>query len=597
MTPEGWITLATIFVAAILLVTERLRPDLTALFVVLTLTISGVITTEQALSGFSQAAVITILSIFILTYGLERTGATRFASKQFLRLAGKSEKRLVAVLTITSAGLSVFMNTIAAAAVLLPITMGISRQLQIRPSRLLMPLAFGALLGGTTTLLTTANIIVSGTLSQAGLEPFGLFEFFPVGFPLVISGTLLMLWLAPKLLPARDTAGEIIRMNRLRKELAQAYNLQEGTCEVTIQSGSPLAGQTLSQAGWGQELGLTVLGISHQGRFHTAPDRDTEVLEGDVVLLEGNPSPEQLQRYGLALSSETDLLRNLASEEVPLIEVTLAPRSDLVGRTLREIRFRERYGLQAIALWREGQILQLDVADRRLRFGDAILLQGHRTQVELLRMESNFLILEEEAESRPGLPALLATGILFASLALIATRVLPVSIATLGGAALMVLTGCLTMDDAYRAVEWKAIFLIAGMLPLSIALESTGTADILAQGLYHLTGGLVPLVTATILLLLAIAISLFLGGQTAAIVVAPVAIAAAAPIGADPRGLAMAVAIGCSLAFISPLGHPANLLVMGPGGYKFRDYIRLGLPLTLLVVVVALAGLHWIWRL
>ena len=589
--------MAIIAVAALLLVTETLRPDLTALLVVLALSITGIVTPQEAFSGFSRSAVITILSLFILTHGLERTGVTRWVGQHLLRMAGTSERRLIAVLMLTAASLAAFMKPIAAAAVLLPTTMGIARQARIRPSRLLMPLAFGALLGGTTTLLTTANIIVSSTLSQDGLKPFGLFEFLPIGLPLVISGILLMIWLAPKVLPARDVAGEIARMQRLRRELAQVYHLREGTTEVIVQAGSSMAGQTLLQGGWGRKLGLTVLGISHAGRFLKAPDRDTEVQEGDILLLEGTPSSEQMERYGLAFTFEADLFSNLASEEVPLVEVTLAPRSELVGRTLREIRFRELYGLQALSLWREDLVLQQEVADLRLRFGDAMLLQGPRQQVELLRMDPNFLILEEETAGRFGPRALLAMGIMIISLTLAATHVLPVATATLAGAVTMILTKCLTMDEAYRAVEWKAIFLIAGMLPLGIALTNTGTAAYLADGLYQLTGSMMPLVSATALLLITIASSLFLSGQAAAVIVTPIAIATATPTGADPRTLAMVVAIGCLLAFVSPLGHPANLLVMGPGGYTFRDYLRLGTPLTLLTIAVTLATLHWVWGL
>jgi len=406
-----------------------------------------------------------------------------------------------------------------------------------------------------------------------------------------------MLWLAPKTLPARDVAGEIARVQRLRRELAQIYHLREGTTEVVVQAGSSMAGQTLLQGDWGRKLGLTVLGISHAGRFLKAPDRDTEVQEGDRLLLEGTPSSEQMECYGLAFTFDADLFSNLASEEVPLVEVTLTPRSELVGRTLREIRFRERYGLQALSLWREGLVLQQEVADLRLRFGDAMLLQGPRQQVELLRMDPNFLILEEETAGRLGPRALLATGILVISLTLAATNVLPIATAALAGAVTMILTRCLTMDEAYRAVEWKAIFLIAGMLPLSIALKNTGTAAYLAEGLYQLTGGITPLLSAAVLLLITVALSMFLSGQAAAVVVAPIAIATATPTGADPRALAMAVAIGCSLAFVSPLGHPASLLVMGPGGYTFRDYLRLGTPLTLLTIAVTLAALHWVWGL
>jgi di/tricarboxylate transporter len=597
MTIPGWITIGTIALAAFLIITDRLRPDLTALLVVLTLYLARVIDVEEALSGFSQSAVITILSVFILTAGLERTGATRWASQQVLRLAGGSERRLIGVLTITAAFLAAFMNTIASAAVLLPTSMAIARQLKIQPSRILMTISFGALMGGTTTLLTTANIIVSSTLQQAALEPFQLFDFLPVGLPIVLAGALFMIVWAPKVLPYRDVAGQIARMNRLRYELAQVYRLKQGTSEIEVQPGSNMAGHTLAEGAWGEDLGLTVLGISQKGKLIWAPDRDTEVEEGDTLLLEGAPSSHQMEEYGLMLSEDTSLLEYLASEDTPLIEAILAPRSEFDGRTLKDINFRERYGLQVISLWREGSLHEKNIGNLPLRMGDAMLLQGPRAQVDSFQLDQNFIILGEERVSSPGLKALLSTGVLLGSLVLAAFQILPVAIAMLLGAVMMLLLHCLTMEQAYRAIEWRAIFLIAGMWPLSIALQKTGAAAYLAEEVFQSLDGITPLVAAGGFLVLASITSLVISGQTAAVIVAPIAIATAGALGVDPRALAMATAIGCSIAFLSPLGHPANLLVMAPGGYTFKDYFTLGLPLTILTIVIALFGLQWVWNL
>ncbi len=597
MTVDAWITIGLITVAAVLLISGWLRSDLVAIFVALGLRLTGVLSTEQALSGFSQTAVLTILSIFIITHGLEITGATAWVGRHLLRLAGASERRLLTVITLTAALLSLFMNTIAAAAILLPMTMGIARELKLRPSRLLMPLSFGALLGGTATLLTTANIIVSNTLNQNGLKPYGLLDFLPVGLPVVIAGSLLMVWLAPKVLPARDMAGEIARMKLLRGELARIYHLREGTSEVRVQEDSPMAGKTLVEGAWGQDLDLTVLGISHEDQLTLAPDPNIEIYEEDIVLLDGTPTPKQMKDYGLEFTFTSDLVSGLSSQDVPLIEVVLAPRSELEKKTLRQIHFRERFGLQVIALWREGLIIQRGIADLPLRFGDAMLLQGPKSKVRLLRMDSNFMVLQEERDIRPGKQAVLASMILIGSLALAAAQVLPIAIATLLGAALMVLTRCMTMDQAYRAVEWRAIFLIAGMLPLSTALQITGAASAVANDLLQWVGTGSPMITAMLLLIGASTLSLILSGQTAAVIMAPISIAAATAMNADPRALSMAVAVGCSLSFISPLGHPSSLLVMGPGGYTFRDYVRLGIPLTFLTFFVAALSLHWFWGL
>ena len=598
MSTAGWITLATIGIASLLLITERLRPDLVALLVVLTLTFTRVLTPEQALAGFSQMAVITIMAVFIMSDALQRTGATRWVGLRLLGYEGRSERWLTGALILTAAVFSGFMNTIAAAAVVLPVAMTVSRRTQIRPSRLLMPLAFGALLGGTATLLTTSNIVVSTALGTAGYRPYGVLDFLPVGLPLVLTGTWLMLWLGPRLLPQRDLAGQIGRTRRLQTELAQVYHLREGLSQLQVLPGSSLAGQTLAQGGWGHELGLTVLAIAHQGRTRLAPGRDTRVEEGDTLIAEGIPNIDLLQDLGLRLRTEDELEQFLDTEDVPLIEVILAPRAEAEDRTLKAIRFRERYGIQVLAMWREGLVLQQGVADRPLRFGDTMLMQGPREKIELLRLDPNFLVLTQEVDTRlPSRRALTAAVILILSLVFAGTGAVPIGIATLAGAVAMLLTGCLTMEDAYRSIEWKAIFMIAGMLPLAIALQTTGTASALGQALVNLTGHMGSIITAAVLLLATMILSLLVGGQTSAIIMAPVAIQAATLSMTDPRAMAMAVAIGCSLAFLSPLGHPANMLVMGPGGYTFRDYLRLGAPLSLLCFGVALAGLHWIWGL
>lgn len=597
MTPAGWITIATIAFAAVALISGKLRPDVTALMVVVILGLTGVITPDEALSGFSAAAVITVLSIFILTSGIEQTGVTRWIGQRVLKLTGSSENRIVAALALTAASLSLFMNTIAAAAVLLPAAMGISRQTGVRPSRLLMPVSFGSLLGGTATLLTTSNIIVSTTLAQAGLRPFGLFDFLPIGVPLALAGTGVMLLLAPRLLPARDVPGSMAHMRRLRQELSDIYHLREGTSQVLVRRGSAVAGATLAQAGWGHELGLTVLGIVHGGHLKLAPDRDTEVAEGDIVLLEGAPTPELAERYGLTLRSDAALDQALVSTDYPMVEVLLAPRSEMQAKTLREIRLRERYGIQALALWREGLAVQQDIAEIPLRHGDALLVQGPRREINMLRYDRNFVVLEQETNGGPTSRAPLSVAILLGGLTLAALGVLPLPLAVLAGVIAMVLTGCVRMDEAYRVVEWRTVFLIAGMLPLSIALDTSGAASYLGESILGATARIGPLGAASILNLAAIGLSLLIGGQAAAVVLAPIAIASAEAIGADPRAMAMAVSIGCSLAFITPLGHPANLLVMGPGGYTFRDYWRLGAPVTLVAILIVVLGLHLVWGL
>jgi len=589
------ITLTTVLVAALLLVTELLRPDLVGLLVIISLSLTGVISSDQAFSGFSQSAVMTILSVFIISEALQRSGITRWIGQRLISLAGKSERRLVAALSLTAALLSTIMKPIASTAALMPTTMGISRQVKLQPSRLLMPLAFGALLGGTATLLTTANIIVSTTLGQAGIQPFGLLDFLPIGIPVILAGVLFLVIAAPRMLPTRDIAGQYVRMRRLQNELVNVYDLEGQFTEVEITVKSQLNDRSLEDIHWGSVMKSGILGIARKNRIFLAPDASTVLQKGDILLLDSEPSPVQLNLFDLELVKSVDIGETFGTEETPLVEVALSPHSSLYGKTMRELNFRQRYGLQVLAVWREGKVLAGPVRDIPLRFGDAILVQGSRAQIERLDPDPDFIILEEETNANPPRRSWLAFTVLFACLFLGAVNVFPLAAAMLTGATLMVLLGVLEMDEAYRSIDWRTIFLVAGMLPVSIALENTGLAQTIGSVLISSFSGFGPLVIAAILMTATVGLSIFLGGQTAGVILAPIAIAAAQTAGIDPRALAMAVAVGCSMAFVSPLSHPALLLVISPGGYTFRDYLRLGFPLTIVSLLVALAFLQWIW--
>jgi di/tricarboxylate transporter len=591
--------LAIVLCASLLMVTTRLRPDLVALLTLVALGLSGLVTPAEAFAGFSGSAVITILSIFMISEGLQQTGVTRILGSALLRLSGGGEARAVLVTLLAAAMLSLFMNNIAAAGVLLPAVISLSRQSRIPPSRLLMPLAFGTILGGMATLLTTANIIVSGALRDAGLTAFGLLDFLPVGLPIVLFGTAYMVLFGRRLLPSQNPAGQAARAIRLRAELTSLYGIEQNLCELQVLPGSAMAGLSLRQGDWGRHLGLSVVGLARDGHVQVAPSREETVQVGDILLAQGSPDARTLEDHGLRLLQEPAFPREVTDEEVVLGEVVLSPHTRVAGRTLRQLHFREKYGLNVLALWRLGQPIRTGLADLPLHPGDALLLQGAATRLRYLREERDFILLEEDQDAvlRPR-KARLAAAIGLLTLGVAAIGWLPVSVMTLTGAVLMLLTGCLSMDDAYRSVEWKSVFLIAGMWPLGTAIASTGLASQVANGLLHLASGAGPLAMAGMLLLLATVLNQLIAGQAAVpIVLAPIGLALAQASGADARGLAMAVALGSSLAFLTPLGHPVNTLVMGSGGYTYRDYLRVGGPLTLVVLLVCLLGLHLFWNL
>ncbi len=599
MTLQIAFVLLLVGAVATLMVTERLRPDLAALSALVVLGLTGLIGPDELFSGFSRQAVITILALSIVAEALDRTGVTHRLGRLLLHASGASLRRTIVIVSAATAVLSLVMNTVAAAAVLLPAAMGMARTSGQRPSRLLMPLAFGALLGGMATLFTTANILVSNALSEKGYPAYGVLDFLPLGLPMALAGIGVIVLLGPRLLPDRARDGE--RDMRPAGTLMEAYQLRQEVQAAYVKPASRMAGQTLADGGWGERLGLNVLAISRGGVVTLAPPRAERVREGDIVMYTGQVDEAELAENGLVLTQDPDWNRQLASDQISLIEVSLAPRSSLAGQTLREMRFRDRYNLTVLAIWREGNTLRDALAEIPLRFGDALLMQGNRRPIELLRRDTNFLVLTEdfgEGEAPLSPQAWIVLALTAAAVVVPALGLLPIAETTFAAAVLMVLLGCLTMEEAYAAVEWRTIFLIAGMLPLGIALTNTGAAALIGEQLVNVIGGAGPLVLAGGLFAFTVAITQIIGGQVTPVVLAPIAIAAAEHIGlgADGvRGIAMAVALGCSTAFLTPMSHSVNLLVMGPGAYRFNDYRKLGIPLTITLLIVLLAGLALFW--
>ncbi|MBP7691653.1 MAG: SLC13 family permease [Anaerolineales bacterium] len=590
------LTLGFLSIAGLLRATGRLRSDLVALVLLMALGLAGLVPLGALFSGFSRSAVILIIAIYMIAAGLEATGAFRLLSRHWLRLAAGGETRAVLGVMLLAAALSLGLNTIVVVAMLLPAVMVLARQVGVPPARLLIPLSFGALLGGMATLFTTANILASAALVDQGLPAFTVLDFLPAGAPIVLAGILFMALIGRRLLPRHPRPGA--EAARGPRPLSQTYGLSELVQAVYIKPGSPLADQSLVAGQWGGRLGLTVVGLARGGSIHLAPAPDEVVRAGDVVLFMGFTDAEDLAPYGLIFTEEPNWQGRLASSSVSLVEVVPAPRSAALGKTLREINFREKFDLTVLAFWREGTTLREGLADLPLRLGDAPLLQGRRERLAVLRRDPDFLVLEEDTDEAPvSRRAWLAIGLALAALILPAANILPIAEAAFSAAALMVLFGCVTIERAYRAVDWKTVFTIAAILPISLALTDTGAAAWLGQQLVGALGGAGPLAVAAALFMAAVALTQVVGGRVVAVVLAPVAIAAGPLLGADPRALAMVVAWGCSTAFLTPGAHAANRLVMGPGGYRTRDFVRVGLPLTAVVLAAILVVLPFYWGL
>lgn len=778
MNTEIILTLSILGIAVVLFVTEWLRADLVALLTLSALAVTGLVTADEAISGFSSPAVVTVWAVFILSAGLSRTGVAAWLGRQVLRMGGNSQTRTLLVLMLVSAVLSAFMNNVGVTALMLPVVLDICRRTGNPPSRILLPLAFSSLLGGMTTLIgTPPNILVSDILVDFGYQPFTLFDFAPFGAIITLAGILYLITFGRRLLPHRDMAREF---SQQPIDPNDTFAIEERMFFINLPENTSLDGVPLGRSRFGSVLGLNVIAVMREGHKNLGPNPETILRSGDRLLVTGradylldwNKGPqfkilshqippeyltsedvmlaeatlrpdcplagknlEQLhfrQQYGGVVLSiwrddrpfhyqlesiilqpgdkllmlisrrqaeylmnneklvleETDasdyelekslsmilippgshlvgytiadshlgdayrmgvmgILRDqkmilmpvanetintgdhllvrvrpetittleslheleidtkahpqyedMESESVGLLEVAISPQSNLPGKTLREIHFREKNGLSVLAIWRGGNTRRSGLRDQKLRFGDALLIFGPRDRLRMLASEPDFIPLREDAQVPPRLKkAPIAAALMLAVVITVGLNIMPIAVAAIIGGALMVLTGSLRMDEAYRAIEWKAVFLIAGMLPLGIAMQTSGTAQFLASEMVSI---LQPYGTHALIagiFLLTVLASQVMPNPVVTVLLTPVAITTAHDLGLSPYALAMVIAVAASASFLSPVGHPANILVMGPGGYKFTDYIKAGLPLVIVIMLLTVFVLPFIWPL
>ncbi len=777
---EVILVFAILTVAVVLFLTGWMRMDLVAFLVLGSLAVTGLVTPHQALQGFSNPAVITVWSMFILSAAFSFTGLARMIGQQMYALAGKSEWRVIMVIMLISGLLSSVMNNIGVAALMLPVVMDISRSTGHPPARLLLPLAISTHLGGLTTLIgNPSNIVVSVALADAGETPFRLLDFTPIGITIMLAGTLMVALLTRKLLPA--SKGQSISNKLKFDDLSNSYHLEDRIFTVTIPENSALSGLTLAESRLRPALGINVISIKRegggtilnpepetvlrhhdklmvQGRFeavnalkrwrfllpeqmgtlaetisleqlnlfeviiaHESPLKGKTIYSiyhdvtlvairkdgqtitkglrnmtfsgGDMLLVQAAPeklqdwkeqkivaefrtvAPEKLQflyrihetlfyisieesselfekthsnnqlaeTFGLrplaivekngrvripqmseTLALGTTLLvsgnrsdlsilksyktlvideshsmaqSNLEADDVIMAEVVLAPRSAIAGKTLREINFRKKFGLSVLALWRDGRAYRTNIHNLQLRFGEALLIYGKRDKIAILGNDPDFILLTDTMSKPMRLKkAPWAIIVIVAVLAPVVTGWLPIELTSVVGVALMVLTGCLTMEEAYQSIHWRSVFLIAGMLPLGIALQETGAAALLAGKLALLEPWTGVFGVVAGLYLLAMLLSLALHPAALAVILAPVAMQMAEIFNLSPQSLMMFVAIA-SMSLLSPVSHPANLLIMAPGGYKFSDFVKFGLPLALFIMLIALFLVPVFWPL
>ncbi len=583
-------------IALPLIVSNRIRPDLIALLVLLTLSLSGILSPDQALAGFSRPAVLTIVGLFVITAALERTGVVQWLADRLAHLSGSGEQRMIVVFMGAGAFLSLGMNNIAAGAVLLPAAVNVARRSNIPASRLLMPLAFGTLLGGMATLFTTANIIISGSLQAQGQPALTMRDFLPAGAAIVVTGLAYMALVGRRWLPIRESVGRAVLV---RPDLTQTYQLADRLWEVRVQPGSPLINQQLANCVIGSQLGSTVVGIWH-GREAKIPPAPTDVIAAnDILLVLGREDRVRQLEEQRTMIGRNDQRGGATNLSVHLTEVVIGPRSPAIGETLKSLRFRTKFGLTTVAVWREGRSYRTDVGDFTLRAGDALLMVGSPDAVRILAEEPGYIVLDYPAVTPLHVTgkATLAALITAAVLLLSAIGLVPTAQAMLAGAAALVLTGCLSMEESYRAIEWRVVVLIAGMLPIGTALVTTGLATKIGE-LFTVTFASAGSLALTAgLYLFAALVTQFVGGQVAALLVGPIAVSVAVHLGINPTAIGVATAMGCSAAFLTPIAHPVNVLMMGPGGYTFSDFFRVGLGQLIVCFLTLLGVMLLFWPL
>lgn len=579
------ITLAIAVGALGLFVWNRLRVDVVGLLVVIALIVTGVLTPRVAISGFANEATITVALMLALSAGVLRTGAIDILGRTVGRLSRGSEIRMLGIVLLTIVPLSAFINNTAAVAILMPMILGVGRDAGIAPSRLLMPLSFGAQLGGTLTLVgTSTNLLVAGLALDIGIDRIGLFEITPAATLLTGAGLLYILTLGRWLTPRREVEEDVL----------ESYQLRDYLTAAIVPASSPLVDSSIGASQFQENYGLRIVSIDRGGDT-LIPSGATHLRAGDRLIIRGK-TPDIARAHEETrleiVGSSRDI--DLNSDRIRLAEAIVPQRSDIVGRTVRELRFRQRYGTTVLAMQRMGAVPADPVPDVRLQSGDVLLLAGEANALTEIHAGGDLTLLGrvEIPAKRTG-KIRFAVPILLCVIVLAATNVTTIFVAALLGVAAMIVTGCIRPDEIYEEIDWMVIVLLGTILSLGIAMEETGAADLLARGLLDATRPLGERGVLGALYLLTTALTSVISNNAAAVVLTPIAVETAAELGVSPLPFVIAVMFAASNAFMTPIGYQTNTFILGPGGYRFSDFVRVGGPLNLLLIVLATITIPW----
>jgi di/tricarboxylate transporter len=579
----------------ILFAMEILRPDIIGMIVMVVLILTGTVNIDEGFSGFSNPAVITVIAMFILTAGLERTGVGDVLGNLMFKTAGNNPALLTITVMATVGLLSSIMNNIGATVVLLTPIYAICKKINYPPSKLLIPLSFGSLLGGLTTLIgTPPNLLVSMALEDAGFEGFKMFDFLPTGAAVLATGVLYMTFIGRHLIPVRKGT----------TDYTQTYNLEDYMTEVIIPAGSSIANLEIQYAKTLQNINLIIISIRRKvndEEIDIIPQNNTVLKTGDRLLIEGNLEKlfKVIETKDLIIHIKTKINDSqLTGKGMKLAEVVPSPQSSILGQTIRQANIKSKYGVLALALKKREKQLNYKYVDLPLEVGDVILVQGTASRLNDIAKNSDFLVINQlepkfrETSKAPYALLCMAFAIISA-----ATGLLHISVAGIIGVIMMVMLGVVRVDDIYKNVEWRVIFLIACMMPFGIAMdnEHTGAAAWIANHIVNIAGPHGPYVVMGCLLLVVTLITEVMSNAAAAVLIAPIGISIAVAMNIQPHPFLMAIAIGASTTFLTPIGHQANVLVYGIGGYKFSDFARTGFLLNVFICLVAFYLIPIVW--
>ncbi len=585
---ENIMVLGVVFGAMILFITEKLRVDLVALCVLVVLLISGLIKPEQALYGFANPATATVAAMFVLSAGLSRTGLVEWIGRKINDITGKSPAQLVLILCITIALLSAFVVNTATVAIFIPIAIVLAQTRRIAPSRVLIPLSYASQFGGVCTLIgTSTNILVNSIAITNGLRGFDLFEFAPLGLAMCAVGIVYLVLVAGWLLPKRK--GDYQQIDK--------YRLVDYLTELRVKKKSPLINMTWTELKSDDIKEINLVKVIREKKATLRPMK-TKIKQGDVLLLHGDAHKliRLKDNYRLETTDATVNDKKLSSEEGQLIEALIPPTSIMVGRTLRSSHFSRRFGCMVLAVQRRGKTIRERLSDIRFDGGDTLLLQCKKEDVKYIMRSDDLIVTNELTDLHLRRNrAIVALGIVIAVVALAAFKVVPILVAALIGAVGMVLTDCLSLEQAYRAIDWKVIFLLGGILPLGMALQQTGTAELLANNFMQPLGKLGPVYMLAALYIFTAFLTETMSNNAAAILLAPIALSLAGLLGVSPRPFLIAITFAASTSFATPIGYQTNTMIYAPGGYRFFDYTKVGVPLNLIFWVIAVLLIPVLW--